>query len=659
MRLVNHKTYYYIVIAYGYNEYKHYDPTEPSKLDGQKKPYIASRKTASGGGISAIAAIPHNPSPENGGTLAQSVYGDQPQIKRIEGQGNGGNWLDLTVTSEEAIATNNFYDYPVYQKGKGPIQVKVVDPLRVQSGRFRVRFQDTITLGNLTDAYWLLEPIDGQGPIVSSNQTITVENEQLFLDYGISISIKQVNNPGVNPELGNGVLAATLEYDDPTKPWLGGFSDREGQTDGNWIRSGTSNFDVGGNGSAYNDYFWDSIFPDPNQDFERLINGTWGPYKLVSSLKTSSILGEVPMKDAVAANLFGGATQLKKMELKDLASVDIVFTNDKSKWSRAMVFESRNDNVLSVGNQNHLLLRLSPSVDKQGKKSGDPGYNAAEGDLVSTTSMGWFPGYVVNVETGQRLNIAFAEDSWLVGENGRDMKWNPTSTYFTGVNGELAMGGKHYIYVFREGKGNTSNFPAYDGCAALYAKMAIQPTSYSKFEKLDALMTCIWAGIPMLNPGRSLLETTARVKLRVEKPYNSFTTASTINGGLPLYEFDMAGFEVITNNGLAMDSALAMINVVPNPYYAYSEYETGNLDSRIKITNLPERCTISIYNVGGTLMRRFEKAGEKTSLDWDLKNQVNIPVAGGVYLIHVKVPGIGERTLKWFGVMRPTDLNGL
>jgi hypothetical protein len=58
-------------------------------------------------------------------------------------------------------------------------------------------------------------------------------------------------------------------------------------------------------------------------------------------------------------------------------------------------------------------------------------------------------------------------------------------------------------------------------------------------------------------------------------------------------------------------------------------------------------------------MRRFEKAGEKTSLDWDLKNQVDIPVAGGVYLIHVEVPDVGERTLKWFGVMRPTDLNGL
>ena len=157
--------------------------------------------------------------------------------------------------------------------------------------------------------------------------------------------------------------------------------------------------------------------------------------------------------------------------------------------------------------------------------------------------------------------------------------------------------------------------------------------------------------------GEDLVSLHAKVKLRVEKPYESFTTASVINAGLPYYQFDMTGFEVELGNSSAMDSTLAMINVVPNPYYAYSEYETGKLDNRIKLTNLPEICTISIYNVGGTLMRRFQKDDSKTSLDWDLKNHVNIPIASGVYLIHVDVPEVGQRTLKWYGVMKPTDLN--
>ena len=47
----------------------------------------------------------------------------------------------------------------------------------------------------------------------------------------------------------------------------------------------------------------------------------------------------------------------------------------------------------------------------------------------------------------------------------------------------------------------------------------------------------------------------------------------------------------------------------------------------------------------------------ETSIDWDLKNHKGITVASGIYLIHVNAPDLGERTLKWFGVLRPIDLN--
>jgi hypothetical protein len=42
--------------------------------------------------------------------------------------------------------------------------------------------------------------------------------------------------------------------------------------------------------------------------------------------------------------------------------------------------------------------------------------------------------------------------------------------------------------------------------------------------------------------------------------------------------------------------------------------------------------------------------------DWDLKNDYGIPIASGVYIIHVDAPGIGEKVIKWFGAMRPIDL---
>ena len=34
-----------------------------------------------------------------------------------------------------------------------------------------------------------------------------------------------------------------------------------------------------------------------------------------------------------------------------------------------------------------------------------------------------------------------------------------------------------------------------------------------------------------------------------------------------------------------------------------------------------------------------------------------IPIASGLYIIHVDAPGIGEKVIKWFGTMRPIDLN--
>jgi hypothetical protein len=72
--------------------------------------------------------------------------------------------------------------------------------------------------------------------------------------------------------------------------------------------------------------------------------------------------------------------------------------------------------------------------------------------------------------------------------------------------------------------------------------------------------------------------------------------------------------------------------------------------------NLPQQCTITIYDVNGTQIRQFQKGDPTTYLDWDLKNFKNIPISGGGYIIHVKVPGAGEKIVKWFGVMRPVDL---
>jgi hypothetical protein len=40
-----------------------------------------------------------------------------------------------------------------------------------------------------------------------------------------------------------------------------------------------------------------------------------------------------------------------------------------------------------------------------------------------------------------------------------------------------------------------------------------------------------------------------------------------------------------------------------------------------------------------------------------MKNQAGIPISSGIYIIHVVVPGVGEKVVKWFGVLRPIDLD--
>ena len=129
------------------------------------------------------------------------------------------------------------------------------------------------------------------------------------------------------------------------------------------------------------------------------------------------------------------------------------------------------------------------------------------------------------------------------------------------------------------------------------------------------------------------------------------------NGFNPMYRFSTDDIVAEKGDHKTAVNALDMINVVPNPYYAFSTYETSQLDNRMKITNLPQRATISIYTISGTLVRQLKKNDQLTSIDWDLKNTFGIPVASGLYVVHVDAKGVGEKILKWFGVMRPIDLD--
>lgn len=626
--LINHKTYYFMAVAYAYNNYKMYIPSDPNSLDGQKKPYLESRMSSTGR-IHSYSAIPHIEVPETGGTFAMADYGDGVPVKRMEGTGNGSLWLKLSSESEEEIVVNYRSENPVYEAGFTPVEIKIVDPLNVPASEFELRFLPD-ALNSLDTASWILTDLS-TGEIYESEKTIAIGNEQLIPELGISIRIEQpqYRNEFITdiPE----VLGGNIIYEDSSKRWLGGIKDEEGFSLQNWIRSGTQTDNLN---FSFNDY----TDIDDEENFEKFADGTWAPFFLCAdSLEAAPI----------AAAMSSYRTQSK---INEIPGVDIVFTNDQSKWTRCPVLEMSEESAWGNG-VDKMKMKNRPSVDKNGNN-----------DNSGTNGMGWFPGYVIDVESGERLNIAFGEDSKMAVDNGRDMKFNPTSVIFDEL-GAAVFGGKHYVYVFRNVDKDFpggDRMPKYDEGNYLYQKFLLDNST----ARMRVWQSCAWVGMPIPESGHELLETKAKVELRIAKKYEQYATQGYTNDTIPsennwfnLYSFDTKNVATIHNDAMAMDSTLLLINVVPNPYYAYSSYEKTKLDTRVKVTNLPEVATVKIFSIDGKLVRTLTKDSQITSLDWDLKNQSGVPVASGLYLMHVEVPGVGEVVLKSMVFMRPPNLD--
>ncbi len=682
--LVNHKKYYYLAVSYAFNNYQEFDPTDNS---GQFRLYLQGRNN-----VKTYVGIPRINTPEYGGTVLNANYGDIPRITRYDGVGNGGNFLNIDDATAEKILSENSVDVIQYELGGGPIKVQVYDPLRVSGGRYEMKIIDD----NLIDpflvdnGFWVLTDLNDSNNTWTAEKPINQVNEQLIPELGISVSIEQVLDVGENlvpgeKAPGNGYIGASVEYTTGGDvDWYYGVTDGDANFNGlnpflgfyfNYIRTGF------GEGP--------DEFKDPEQIYSNVANGSWSPFGLLHMESPDLAMGGIPHLELGWLNNQFSTVLKNQTTLEKLNNVDIVFTSDKSKWSRCVVVETTSDivknqiGVQTENNEEQFDLRKSPSVGKDGQEDGD-GYG-----------MSWFPGYAIDVETGQRLNIFFGESSIYsdVGaqffnspedwpKNGSDMLYNPTSQAFYNIPNsnpgldfnppnvlgliELMLGGRHWIYVTRM---------PYDGCETLRSDL-----DDIAQRKIVALRDVTWASAGIITPGNELksysngvVPSDLEIKLRVNNPYDVME-ATGRNSGYPTYEFSLDDLATTTADGAVAEEALDLINVVPNPYYAYSQYETTQFSNIVKITNLPPKCTINIFSLDGKFIRKYTRdespvggVGEvgvlerqiSTSVDWDLKNNKGIPVSSGVYLIHVDVPGVGERIIKWFGIARQFDPSGL
>ena len=661
--LVNFKTYYYLVLSYAYLSN---DSTNENDVQ-----YLPGRNN-----VQIYRAIPHQSDPKNGGTTIQSDYGDGPEITRIEGTGNGGNFLELTEETVNSILAQGLGGKaanPTYKGGAGPVNIKVIDPLKVPVGDFQLRLKESNPLGvdSLIDenTTWELVRFDDNGnPIdtVYSDTSINYFNEQTitgvnsegdkvvngrdFPDWGLSVGISQAPSPGDRNDPTNGYIGFDVQFQDNNNQWLTAWRDDDQVTTSsrNWIRAGNA----GRNSTpAFSDCYDDiGAFGgalDPFEVFEDIWDGRIAPYELASrgALPDAQAGGGPCITYGPAYRLSTGADA---GQLKNLYSVDLVITPDKSKWTRCVVVEMGEDATRNEGGRPKFAMRAGASRGKNGEVEG-------------TTGRSWFPGYAINVETGERLNIMFGEDSRLDGDNGKDMLWNPTSNTQTDFTGYVKNGGKHYIYIMGSHRYLTTSFvgPIYDG-GEVYATY-IDKTNPAAGDIRRVMSQAIWVIPTFLNPGYSMEDgvppSEVSFKLRVKRPYAPYVTStSPTNDSRPLYKFNTRNIAAQFSKE-AGENAIDLINIVPNPYYAYSAYESSALDTRVKITNLPPKCEISIYTLDGTLVRRIKKDDDLTYVDWNLKNQVNVPIASGLYIIHIDAGELGEKVLKWFGVMRTQDLD--
>lgn len=694
--LVNHKTYYFVAIAYGSNKYQPYNPVD---LTGQAVQYISSRKNGRGGSISAVSAIPHKLKPN---TKVNVSYGEGIPITRVEGIGNGFNSLKISDKTREKMfnskvldpGTNRYVsiglDTIEYELNGGPVSVEIIDPLKVQPGDYEINvidnnFTNADRLHELDDAVFELIRYDANGNEEyrdTSGTPLIVGSELYFEKFGFAITMLQYNSgdpvySGDVPRDGFGyasyalpaeMLESEIVYEDESNKWLVPINDGEGLSPQNWILSGT--FNAGDDAGTAN--FRDILGADPLNQYESIIGGGWAPFSMVAATASGPVQSppDVGSQNNDAYLRFHEDAYAAKNP-----NVDIIFTPDTSKWTRSVVLEMRNDGANGAVKGRP---RQAASVDKKG------GTGTAEANFISATGMGWFPGYAVDVETGDRLNIAFGEDSRYTSENGADMLYNPGTRLMSNIGNTYYGAGKHFIFVFKNDKRyKGSGSPAYDN--GLYSYNLLK--NASNFARRLIWPSCAWVGNmkrnidvhyepngqEVVDRTYELLSSEIRVSLRIARPYQmspskQYTMAdvnSSLNGWRPKYLFNIPEsykFEEISVDNASEDDKneiLDIIGIVPNPYYSYASYETGKLDTRVKFTNLPARATIKIFTTNGTLVKTIEKDSELSYVDWNLKNEVSIPISSGTYIVHINVPGVGEKVMKWFGVMRKPALQNL
>lgn len=631
--LENEETYHFVALAYAYNDWQTFDP---SASIGQRTPYLPSKIKHFSATPTAIV-IP----PDNG-------LGTVSKITRLDGVGAGSRFLDICQETEDKILDGSFDGKIGYNGERAPFEIRVTDPDNLSKDRFELTFIDE-ELNNQRlegEIQWQLTNLDDPmqvyvSEILDANKISVAD----FPQYGFSIILNNGFEPGNNVQnLGdprNGAIGFEKKYKNSAgDKWYKGIPDSIG------IYDFVSTHALGPDNDL-----------DPDRALSRLGDGWFVPYYLCDYRDTPT------RPTPYITPVWTGQGNLVRQSIKneELNNVDIVFTSDKSKWSRCIIVETSQPTITDFGfrtesldgtPRNHFDTRGAPSVGKE-DLDGD-GLPDPDGDGFG---MGWFPGYAIDVETGQRLNIFFGEASvyrcdepffrdflnacgndYFDNNNptGADMMWNPTSQFKidsvpAGTEGiwQAMTGGLHHIYVTSQ---------EYDECADL--RNGFRPGINPLF-KARAFSDVTWTGIPILQEGQTLnsyadglIPNEVKMKIRVDNPFEVFKGTGG-NNNYPTYIFNMEDFVSGTDDRPVAVSPLKEVLLSPNPFSKRTE-------SELRIQHLPRRSSIKVFDINGKQIANLGQA-ENESLTWSPPSSL----AEGIYFVEVRNEEFGKRVLKW------------
>ena len=241
------------------------------------------------------------------------------------------------------------------------------------------------------------------------------------------------------------------------------------------------------------------------------------------------------------------------------------------------------------------------------------------------------PFAVYNTETDPptRLQVNIVEDD---NDGSGNLLWDMG---MGGVGGDTAMvasGGREYVFI-------TNRAYDYDGDGT-----GGTPTDYADYLPggtsdgvYNDVMYAFWP------------ELRSRPYLHAEYTLSIF--ASNINlVGEDTWTFDAPAKTTFETDKLA---DYEMINVYPNPYYANNSQESNRFDNFVTFTHLPNKASIKVFSIDGTLVRKLEKDDTEQFHKWDLRNSSDLPVASGPYVVYIESEDMDKsKTLKLYIVQR-------